>query len=107
MENNTNKQKSLLKRQLTLIGVIVGAVVVLLICAVVLKNLGIVNIFGNDEETSVKSDEPKYDEDGDLLGIQDRPYIYDIIPQEKVATIEIQNVDAESGEKRNFSFYAK
>ncbi|MBR3994074.1 MAG: DUF4340 domain-containing protein, partial [Clostridia bacterium] len=41
----------------------------------------------------------------DLLGIQDRPYIYDVIPLEKVSTIEIQNIDPETGDKRNFSFY--
>lgn len=51
-----------------------------------------------------KKGEAKYDEDGDLLGIQDRPYIYDVIPLENVASIEIQNISAE-GEKRNFSFY--
>ncbi|MBR5309472.1 MAG: DUF4340 domain-containing protein [Clostridia bacterium] len=102
---NTNKQKSLFKRQLTLIGVIASAVVVLLVCAVVLKNLGIVNIFGDDGEVTESTGKAKYDEDGDLLGIQDRPYIYDVIPLEKVSTIEIQNVDPVSGEKRSFAFY--
>ena len=57
------------------------------------------------EKEEVNSDEPKYDEDGDLLGVQNRPYIYDVIPLENVSTIEICNVDAESGEKRNFRFY--
>ncbi len=61
---------------------------------------------GKNKEQPVKeSDEPRYDADGDLLGIQDRPYIYDVIPLSSVSTIEIQNVDAESGEKRYFSFY--
>lgn len=46
----------------------------------------------------------KHDKDGDLLGTSDRPYIYEVIPFEKVLRIEIQNVDPESGEKRNFSF---
>ena len=101
------KNKStFMKKQLILICVIVGAIAVLAATAFVLKHFGIVDIFGGDGENEVtEENQPKYDADGDLLGVQDRPYIYEVIPFEDVSTIEIQNINAKNGEKRNFSFY--
>lgn len=102
MENKS----TFMKRQLVLIGVIVGAIAVLSVTAVLLKHFGIVDIFGGDNpKETTETNQPKYDKDGDLLGAQDRPYIYDVIPLENVSTIEIQNINPENGEKRNFSFY--
>lgn len=120
MNNNNKKKKlSLLQKQLI---IIVAIIAVLAAVSVAVwqtsekdengKRPGYLDFMyslitgkSGDEEESTKSDQPKYDADGDLLGIQDRPYIYDVIPLEKVATIEIQNIDPESGEKRNFGFY--
>ena len=118
MKKDQNKKLSLLQKQL----IIILAIIAILAAVTVAvwqtsesgeggKKQGYFEFMyslitgGSDDEAAKKSNEPKYDADGDLLGIQDRPYIYDVIPMENVATIEIQNVDAESGEKRNFAFY--
>ncbi len=111
---NEKKKLSLLQKRLI---IIVSILVVFVTASVVAWRVIVTEqgyfefmynlITGNqgDEESEEKSDRPEYDSDGDLLGIQGRPYIYDVIPLSEVALIEIQNVDAESGEKQNFIFY--
>lgn len=105
-DNKSENNKSFMQKQILLIGIIIAVIGVLVASAFVLKHFGIVDIFGeNTNENTANTGEKKYDNDGDLLGVQDRPYIYDVIPLEKVSTIEIQNIDPETGDKRNFSFY--
>lgn len=133
MENK--KKFSLLQKQLILIiGIIAAilAVTFVLYGMQIFKTVDFINEF--DDETGVSTmqdgkrpgyfefmyrilggtpenvenengNQPKFDSDGDLLGIQNRPYIYDVIPLENVSTIEIQNIDAETGKKCKFGFY--
>lgn len=114
MKNDKTQKLSFLQKQLIIIASILAVLVVVsatawrivspdksyfgFLYSLITGTLG-------EEDSEEKSNEPKYDEDGDLLGVQDRAYIYDVIPLENVATIEIQNIDPETGSKRNFAFY--
>ncbi len=114
MKNNNNTKLSILQKQLIIIASILVVIVTVSAAAwrIVSPERGYFDflytlITGNlgKEEVAEETDEPQYDKDGDLIGIQGRVYIYDVIPLENVATIEIQNVDPENGNKRNFAFY--
>ncbi len=114
MSNNKTEELSVLQKQLIVIASILIVFVIISGTAwrIVRPDMGYFAFLHSlitgrldDVEAEEKTDEPKYDADGDLLGIQDRPYIYDVIPLENVSAIEIQNVDSETGKKRNFSFY--
>ncbi len=97
----------MIKKQIKTIIAIVLVLCALFGSALLLKHFNIVDIFGSNDVQDDNADKPKYDEDGDLLGTSDRPFIYDTekIELKDVSTIEIQNINAETGEKRNFRFY--